>query len=116
MENYYKIQIGPQVLDTLVHYVNYSGTSVGYYSSVTAMMSGGTSGTSLFTGMTIPVLLTQTAVDCGFYSVFDGKDRLLKIHHTVLIGVTVAHRQYLHFIPNLYHTIIHKHLRFIQSH
>lgn len=72
MENYYKIQIGPQVLDTLIHYVDYSGDTVGYYSSVTAMMSGGTSGTSLFTGMTIPVLLTQTAVDCGFYSVFDG--------------------------------------------
>jgi len=42
------------------------------YSSLQDILSGGTNGNSLLTGLTIPILLTETAVDIGFYSVFDG--------------------------------------------
>jgi hypothetical protein len=42
------------------------------YSSMTQVLSGGTNGTSLLTGLTIPIMLTQSAVDLGVYSVFDG--------------------------------------------
>jgi hypothetical protein len=42
------------------------------YSSMTQILSGGTNGDSLLTGLTVPILLTQTAVDFGYYSVFDG--------------------------------------------
>ena len=42
------------------------------YSSMTQLLSGGTNGTSLLTGLTIPILLTETATDIGYYSVFDG--------------------------------------------
>jgi hypothetical protein len=42
------------------------------YSSMTEVLSGGTDGTSLLTGLTIPILLTETTVDVGYYSVFDG--------------------------------------------
>jgi hypothetical protein len=61
------------------------------YSSMTALLSGATGtndkgidvtknvskathklGTSLLTGMTIPILLTENTVDLGYYSVFDG--------------------------------------------
>jgi len=51
------------------------------YSSMTQLLSGGTNGNSLLTGLTIPILLTQTATDVGYYSVFDGmilqKDTML---------------------------------------
>jgi len=42
------------------------------YSSMTQILSGGTNGTSLLTGLTIPILLTENYVDIGYYSVFDG--------------------------------------------
>ena len=42
------------------------------YSSMTQILSGGTNGTSLLTGLTLPILLTENTVDIGYYSVFDG--------------------------------------------
>lgn len=42
------------------------------YSGMTQILSGGTNGNSLLTGLTIPVLLTQTYNDIGYYSEFDG--------------------------------------------
>lgn len=48
-----------------------TGTT-GYYSGMTDILSGGTGGTSILTGLTIPILFTQTAIDIGYYSVFDG--------------------------------------------
>ena len=42
------------------------------YSSMTQILSGGTNGSSLLTGLTIPIFLTETAVDVGHYSTFDG--------------------------------------------
>jgi hypothetical protein len=42
------------------------------YSGLSYILSGGTGGTSLLTGLTIPVTLTQTYNDIGYYSEFDG--------------------------------------------
>jgi hypothetical protein len=42
------------------------------YSSMTDILSGGTDGVSLLTGLTIPILLTENTIDIGYYSVFDG--------------------------------------------
>jgi hypothetical protein len=39
---------------------------------MTQILSGGTEGTSLLTGLTVPVFLVQNTVDIGYYSVFDG--------------------------------------------
>jgi hypothetical protein len=36
------------------------------------VLSGGINGTSILTGLTIPIMFTQTATDIGYYSVFDG--------------------------------------------
>lgn len=62
---------------TTIQYTGYAIT----YSSMTQILSGGTDGTSLLTGLTIPIMLTQTAVDVGHYSIFDGavsqKDTML---------------------------------------
>jgi hypothetical protein len=51
--------------------IDLTGTSY-VYSSMTEVLSGGTNGASLLTGLTIPILLTETTVDVGYYSVFDG--------------------------------------------
>jgi len=51
--------------------INLTGTSY-VYSSMTEVLSGGTNGSSLLTGLTIPILLTENTVDVGYYSVFDG--------------------------------------------
>lgn len=49
----------------------YTGVT-GYYTGLTELLSGGTNGDSLLTGLTIPILFTQTAIDIGYYSLFDG--------------------------------------------
>lgn len=46
--------------------------TVGVYTGMTYVLSGGTNGESLLTGLTIPIMITQTATDIGYYSVFDG--------------------------------------------
>jgi hypothetical protein len=51
--------------------IQYTGYTI-VYSSMTEILSGGTNGVSLLTGLTIPIMLSQTAVDVGHYSVFDG--------------------------------------------
>jgi hypothetical protein len=48
-----------------------TGTT-GVYTGLTYLLTGGTDGTSLLTGLTIPILFTETAIDIGYYSVFDG--------------------------------------------
>lgn len=40
--------------------------------SMRQVVTGGTNGNSILTGLTIPILFRQTAVDVGYYSVFDG--------------------------------------------
>jgi hypothetical protein len=96
-ENKYYIKISPEVILNKIFIVPYSGPSeiieqeidpccdtttttstiipteyVMVYSSMTQLVTGGTNGTSTFIDLSIPILLTQSAVDYGFYSVFDG--------------------------------------------
>jgi hypothetical protein len=39
---------------------------------MTEILSGGTNGTSLLTGLTIPIFISETCIDIGYYSTFDG--------------------------------------------
>lgn len=48
-----------------------TGTT-GVYTGMTYLLSGGISGSSLLTCLTIPILFTETAVDFGYYTPFDG--------------------------------------------
>lgn len=93
----YNYKISPEVISNKIFKVNYTGgseeinseyevccdiftsaTTKTYtgqtyvYSSMTQILSGGTNGTSLLTGMTIPIFLSENTVDIGYYSVFDG--------------------------------------------
>lgn len=78
MEDKYYIKISPENLSGDIYQVCYpSGVTydsgcTGVYSALTEVLSGGTQGTSLLTGLTIPILFHESAVDIGYYSVFDG--------------------------------------------
>lgn len=95
-ERDYRIRISPEVIKGDIRKVNLytSITGVNYvtqccvlvpepveikitgstyvYSSMTDILSGNTNGTSLLTGLTIPILLTENVNDIGYYSIFDG--------------------------------------------
>ena len=72
MQDLYKITVSPENVKGDLFVVNYSGTPVGVYSAMTAVVSSGPDGTSLLTNLTVPILLRQTAVDAGYYNPFDG--------------------------------------------
>jgi len=81
MEDFYKIIVSPETILGDLFLVNlegqnvnntYTGQTVGVYSAMTQVLSAGPNGTSLLTGLTIPILIRQTAVDVGYYSPFDG--------------------------------------------
>ncbi len=70
-----------------------SGVSTGFtfaYSAMSQVLSGGTDGSSLLTGLTIPIMLTQNTVDVGYYSPTDGaiiqKDRILNFIFSATSG------------------------------
>ena len=66
------IKISPEVINGDIFKVMYQNTDVYVYSSMTQILSGGTDGSSILTGLTIPILFTENTVDIGYYSVFDG--------------------------------------------
>jgi len=95
--NYYHIKISPEVINNDLFVVPYNAGSsdpiisgdpccditttipsqkyLGYtytYSGMSQILSAGVSGTSLLTGLTIPLMLTENTVDIGYYSPFDG--------------------------------------------
>jgi len=70
---YIDTELVPFCCDILTKEVTKYVTGSTYvYSSMTDILSGGTNGTSLLTGLTVPILLTETCVDIGYYNVFDG--------------------------------------------
>jgi hypothetical protein len=67
----YRIKISPESISSMVKVFNYDGNSVGVYTGMTSVLTGGTNGASTLTGLTIPILLTQDNIDMGYYSEFD---------------------------------------------
>lgn len=81
MEDFYNIIISPETISGDIFTVNmqgqnvgpsYTGETTGVYSGMTQVLTAGPNGSSLLTGLTIPILIRQTAVDFGYYSPFDG--------------------------------------------
>jgi hypothetical protein len=71
MKNY-KFIVSPETIKDDLVIVSYSGQNVGVYSAMTQILSGNTNGTSLLTGLTIPILITESINDVGYYDPFDG--------------------------------------------
>lgn len=98
MENKYYIKISPEVIKSDITSVVYTASTgvtftvdkeccdftsftennfvitgiTGVILPMSQVLTGNTGGTSLMTGLTIPILFTQNIVDIGYYSVFDG--------------------------------------------
>jgi len=81
MEDFYNIIISPETIKGDIFTVNlqgqdvsssYTGQTIGVYSAMTQVLTSGPNGSSLLTGLTVPILFRQTAVDFGYYSPFDG--------------------------------------------
>lgn len=72
MTDFYNIIISPETISGDIKKFNYAGTEVGYYVPMSTLLSSGTNGASPLTGLTIPILIRQSAVDVGYYSPFDG--------------------------------------------
>lgn len=72
----YSIRVSPETLKSDIVTQTYSGDSglntFGLYSGMSYILSGNTNGTSFLTGLTIPVMFTQSINDLGYYSPFDG--------------------------------------------
>ena len=96
-ERIYNVRISPEVINGDIFLINYTGDSYNdefeveiccdiftsavtknytgqtyVYSSMTEVLSGGTNGVSLLTGLTIPIFISETCIDIGYYSTFDG--------------------------------------------
>ena len=71
-EEKYYIKISPETLKSDIVEETLSGVTFGVYSGMSYILSGGTDGNSLLTGLTIPLVFNQTFDDMGFYSPFDG--------------------------------------------
>ena len=72
MEEKYYIKISPESISGDLFQKALSGNTFGVYSAMTSVLSGGTNGNSLLTGLTIPVLFKQSFDDLGYYTPFDG--------------------------------------------
>lgn len=131
----YSIKISPEVINGDVFKVNlfesYSDTeqvavccdietheiiryvtgSTYVYSSMTQILSGNTDGTSLLTGLTIPVLLTENIVDIGYYSVFDGMVLQKDVMTNFLFSANTSF-PYMYYFYNTSDTEFKKYLSF----
>lgn len=71
MRDYYKIKISPGSISGDIIAQTYSSDTFGVYSAMTFVLSGN-AGNSILQDVSVPIFLTQTAIDVGYYSVFDG--------------------------------------------
>ena len=68
----YKFVVGPGNISSDLSFVDVSGETIGVYSSMTQVLSGGTNGSSILTGLSVCIMLTESTIDLGYYSPFDG--------------------------------------------
>lgn len=66
------INLSPQVLKRRIGNVVFSGGTTGYVFPLREILSGGTNGNSLLTELSIPILITETIQDLGYYDTWDG--------------------------------------------
>lgn len=66
-----------------------TGTT-GYYKPMSEVLSGGTGGSSLLTQVSVPIFLSQTAIDIGYYSVFDGAITQMDVMTNFIFSGTVT--------------------------
>lgn len=73
MSDTYRFIVSPETISSDIKTANYDGNEVGYYVSMQTLVSSGPNGSSTLTGLTVPILLTQSTIDSGYFSPFDGE-------------------------------------------
>ena len=68
----YRFTISPEFIKSDLSQVTISGKTYGVYSGMSQVLSGGPNGSSIMTGLTVPIMITQTTIDMGYYTPFDG--------------------------------------------
>jgi hypothetical protein len=102
----FKVSISQEFLeaakvDVYVPYPDGGGRDVPFWTGMTYLLSGGTNGNSILTGLTIPVMFTQSFKDIGYYSGFDGAIYQKDINNNfVYSGVTGSPESYTLYLYN----------------
>lgn len=97
-QNNYKLRLSPEDFKGDIISKTFSGDTFGVYTGMSYILSGGTGGTSLLTGLTIPILLTQTTIDIGYYSVFDGNVLQKDINNNFIFSATTGTPNTIYFL------------------
>lgn len=97
--NFYKIVISPETIKGDLFKVNWRGEEVGVYSAMTQVVSLGVNGSSTLTGLTVPILITESAVDAGYYSPFDGAILQKDVVSNFIFSATTA-SPYTYYVYN----------------
>jgi len=71
-EEILKISISQEFLNAAKVDVVVSGETVPMWTGMTYLLTGGTNGNSVLTGLTVPIMFEQSYKDIGYYSGFDG--------------------------------------------
>jgi len=98
--NKYNIVISPETIKSDFVTVSYSGQNIGVYSGMTQVLSGGTNGHSILTGLTIPILLTETITDMGYYSPFDGAIVQKDVVNNFIFSSNTGTSSYTYYVYN----------------
>jgi hypothetical protein len=110
-QDYYKIKISPQLLQGDIITQTLSGDTFGTYSGLSLVLSGGPGNTSQLVDVSIPIVLNQTTIDIGYYSVFDGSILQKDIVNNFIFSATTT-------FPNrcyLYNTSDNKFKKFLDQ-
>ena len=97
--NFYKVVISPETIKGDLFKVNWRGEEVGVYSAMTQVVSSGVNGSSTLTGLTVPILITESAVDAGYYSPFDGAILQKDVVSNFIFSATTAN-PYTYYVYN----------------
>lgn len=68
----FKVSVSQEFLQSAKVNLQVSGKTVPVWTGMTDLLSGGTNGNSVLTGLTIPIMFKQSYKDIGYYSGFDG--------------------------------------------
>lgn len=86
----YNITISQEVLKSAIVSQEISGQTVSGWTGLTYLLSGGTNGDSVLTGLTIPIFFSQTYKDIGYYSGFDGAIYQKDINNNFIYSATTG--------------------------
>ena len=87
-------------VDVYVPYPDGGGRGEPAWTGLTYLLSGGTNGASVLTGLTIPIMFKQTYKDIGYYSGFDGAIYQKDINNNFIYSGVTGNSAYTLYLYN----------------